>query len=679
MPLRCGLPSFYRRDAEGAFEKEYGAVKKIQSAFRGWIVRTHLAEFEYVRYRLRYDPAAQSLMSFACSYYAREIQRVYRGHAGRKLIRILLDRTFEAQRQAVRHYAADVIQRHFRGYYSRRTKHDFYARRAYILAVTAKGEALRAELESAFAAQLQSHLEKEESKHREDFDNLTRSLHHLVSTKAIPGVYNPPYATSLQDVPSAFNIPLETHLRMGVLRELRTTGLYPSSRTQALQATLTSQPKLAMTEIIDPQTGQLRAPTPTAAALASAGLGAAPLAAVGHRNVVLVPSYVSSEKRSLQASMPYDAVLEATRKERRHSKYRNLDQKPFVAGSKVEIIGSMPGIGVNAAEPFLEEHIRARMTREMEPLTGRHLRASAAPYIPASSRASRLFEDTERRRVAQASALIASVTATRPGSGGQPGRTVSAGAFSGRTGQAPLTSSSIATKGTLTLTPSGSAAAMRAGTASTAVSLGVSPTRTMRQGHLVAAVRPATDGNDSGLTGTAKTSSAISAAGVAAGSAVAAARRARIGVPPAAAPTLAGQGTQGGGAPSSAGIASAPTAPASAASTLLLSRSGSASPFIVTVTRAGDATVSSGSGSTARALKGLDANGLLVQQPGSTAAVPGPNKKLSRPLMKPPQAVQAQLAAMAASKPARLRAAVGANELVRPDGAPTAVELEDHV
>jgi hypothetical protein len=35
-------------------------------------------------------------------------------------------------------------------------------------------------------------------------------LHHLASTKAIPGVYNPPYS---QFKPQAFNVDIENHLK----------------------------------------------------------------------------------------------------------------------------------------------------------------------------------------------------------------------------------------------------------------------------------------------------------------------------------------------------------------------------------------------------------------------------------------------------------------------------------
>lgn len=43
--------------------------------------------------------------------------------------------------------AATEIQRHFRGFYSRRYKHSYYARAAYIAAVLHNTERLRAQLQ----------------------------------------------------------------------------------------------------------------------------------------------------------------------------------------------------------------------------------------------------------------------------------------------------------------------------------------------------------------------------------------------------------------------------------------------------------------------------------------------------------------------------------------------------
>ncbi len=388
---------------------------------------------------------------------------MYRAHLARRRVRQLMDARYASLAAAVRHAAAAAIQRTFKGFYSRRHVHDFYSRKAYVAAVAARGEALRAELEGALAAQLAAKLDAEEAAARASFDAATRGLHHLVSTKAQPGVYNPPWARRMEDVPSAFGVPLETHLRVGVLRHLRTTGLHPASTAAA-----------AVT---------------AAAAAAAATAGASTLAAgttvaaLGSRNVTFVPAYVQPTRGTLQAAAPYDAPLEAARLEARHAKYKNLDQRPFVAGAKPRAgatIGVAPvGVSVNASEPYVATHVRARMSRDLERTEGRDKRVSADPYVTASSRASRLFEDSERRAAAFAAAVQQrTLAATRGSDAG------SAATALGRTLSATMQSATTANEPAHFVKPVDDAAAMAA-TLSLAASTAAARAATVRVGNAV--------------------------------------------------------------------------------------------------------------------------------------------------------------------------------------------------
>lgn len=47
---------------------------------------------------------------------------------------------------------------------------------------------------------------------RTEFSTVVKNLHHLCSTKAIPGVYNSPFVHN-ESKPQAFNVDVETHLR----------------------------------------------------------------------------------------------------------------------------------------------------------------------------------------------------------------------------------------------------------------------------------------------------------------------------------------------------------------------------------------------------------------------------------------------------------------------------------
>jgi len=321
------------------------------------------------------------------SWFAREIQRLFRGHLGRHSARRIVDKRSATRAEAVRHYAAAVVQRHFRGFYSRKHLSDFYARKAFVVAVTQKGEALRSELEAQFAANLQSRLDAEEAKAREDFARTAQGLHHLVSTRSQRGVWNPPYAERPEDVPSAFGIPLETHLRVGNLRYLRQSGtanLHPAST--ALGAALPSR-------VI----GQTGVPVHTS------------VTALGERHAVIVPSYVQADsRRSLQDSAPYDAVLQAQREEARFKKLSNLDQKPFLAGTKARFFEEPLPVGIASETQYREPWLNARTTRELEHLVGKSQRVSDKPYVTTASASSRLFEEAERRKAAFAVALLES-------------------------------------------------------------------------------------------------------------------------------------------------------------------------------------------------------------------------------------------------------------------------------
>jgi hypothetical protein len=356
--------------AAETFMPVFLAARRIQRHFRSWRVRMHLEEI---------------------SWYVREIQRVYRGHLGRHETRRLVDKRNASRAEAVRHYAASVVQRHFRGFYSRKHLSDFYARKAFVVAVTKKGEALRSELEAQFTANLQSRLDSEEAKAREDFAKTAQGLHHLVSTRAQRGVWNPPYAVRPEDVPSAFGIPLETHLRVGNLRYLRQSGtvnFHPTST--ALGAAMPSR-------VI----GQAGVPVHTS------------VTAIGERHAVIVPSYVQADsRRTLQDSAPYDAVLIAQREEARFKKLSNLDQKPFLAGTKARIFEEPHPIGVASETQYREPWLNARTTREIEHIEGKTQRVSEKPYVTTASAASRLFEETERRKAAFAVALLESTGVT---------------------------------------------------------------------------------------------------------------------------------------------------------------------------------------------------------------------------------------------------------------------------
>ena len=320
---------------------------------------------------------------------------MYRGHLGRKRVRSLIDFRASAARAAVRHFAATRIASAFKGAYSRKYIHDFNARRAYIAAIAARGNALSAALEAEHEAALAAELARQDAAARADFAVATAGLHHLTSTAAQPGVYNPPWAARAEDVPSAFGVPLEVHLRAAMLRTLRTRGLH-SQRDAAVAA--------------------------RAIATDGSALDAS-VVLLGHTALTAVPGYASAgSRRSLQSTAPYDAPRDAARAAARASKMKQLDTRPLLAGTVGRLFGAPPvGTGVHASAPYVEPWLAARCDREVE-AANKHLRVAAngAPFVSASSRASRLFEDAERAAAGKAALLLANGGRPAPGASVAP-------------------------------------------------------------------------------------------------------------------------------------------------------------------------------------------------------------------------------------------------------------------
>ena len=179
--------------AAGAADEERDSCVRIQKLWRGQRVRAWI-----------------TTMRLACV----EIERAFRGHAGRASHAALAKARTDFEVLAIFHYHAIMCQRTFRGYYSRRYKHDFNARKRYILSVVRKGDELRAKLEAARDKQVIDEAEAAETQKHAAFKEIVQHLHHLVSTKTIPGVYNSPYERD--HPPSALGVPIEQHLTNGV-------------------------------------------------------------------------------------------------------------------------------------------------------------------------------------------------------------------------------------------------------------------------------------------------------------------------------------------------------------------------------------------------------------------------------------------------------------------------------
>ena len=255
-------------EAEAALPLEAEAALKIQRLFRGQTVRALVQ---------RWRDAAGF------------IQRVFRGHMGRLRSHAARAEVLRVERLAVFHYHTLAVQKTFRGYYSRRYYHDFYARQAYLSEVVRTSEALREQLVSVRATQAAAAEDAAARRTEDEFREVTQNLHHLVSTAAQPGIFNNPFLPA-DAVPSAFGAPLEVHLRTGVKDLLR---------ERARAAAAAGQPRTAPPPPLD----------------------------YGNR-------------LSVQATSKYGVDAEAERLREGESKRARLDSLPFSAG------GTAPALDV---------------------------------------------------------------------------------------------------------------------------------------------------------------------------------------------------------------------------------------------------------------------------------------------------------------------------------------------
>ena len=67
-------------------------------------------------------------------------------------------------------------------------------RKNYIEHIRQVAERTQNHLQKEYEDNLEKKREMDAMQKREQFNNLAGQLHHLVSTKTIPGVYNSPYA-----------------------------------------------------------------------------------------------------------------------------------------------------------------------------------------------------------------------------------------------------------------------------------------------------------------------------------------------------------------------------------------------------------------------------------------------------------------------------------------------------
>lgn len=297
-------------EASQAAPTEHESAVRIQRLFRGQFIRSMVT---------RQRTAAIQVL------------RVYRGHRSRTEARVKAASVTKFREDAVFHYHAIIVQRSFRGYYSRTYYHDSRARKRYINSIEQRGEELRATLKQYHASQLQEAADRAEDEARAEFIQVTQNLHHLTSTAAVSGIYNSPYA----DPPTANGIPIEDHLRAGVKDLLRTRGYTKR--------------------------------------------GLVPDMAGGKR----VPVRPGASRLSIQASSKYEAVEDAEKLEKKLSRLSYSGPRDFRAGQRVPMPPYRRGIndGATFADPWKNPYLVRGIPKSQAELSQGRTSMGKAPAV----------------------------------------------------------------------------------------------------------------------------------------------------------------------------------------------------------------------------------------------------------------------------------------------------------
>lgn len=185
-------------DAAKNIAKELQACITIQKSFRGFVVRKHLRKLGEA---------------------ATEIQRLFRGFKGRKIYQLSLEeRDFKLQLMRY-DCCARLIQKRWKGFFSRQYVSDYYRRKAYLSEVRTQADRFMIEQKDELQRRGQEAEEKYNTERLQEFDQATTNLHHLMSTANRPGVFKSPFGHEYSA--TAYGICVEDHLRNAMKNTLK--------------------------------------------------------------------------------------------------------------------------------------------------------------------------------------------------------------------------------------------------------------------------------------------------------------------------------------------------------------------------------------------------------------------------------------------------------------------------
>uniref|UniRef100_A0A8C6WIM7 Spermatogenesis associated 17 n=1 Tax=Neogobius melanostomus TaxID=47308 RepID=A0A8C6WIM7_9GOBI len=158
--------------AEESRQKENEAAIRIQSWFRACKVQAYISHLHK---------------------NASIIQKIWRGFRARSHFRQMVKAAYFILKMNFYEEMAVRIQRRWRGYYVRKYVHSFHARKRYLEDISLKNDQVRRDLDELEELQRRERTCLEIVKEQTTKVYQAHRLHHLLSTKQCPGVFNSPF------------------------------------------------------------------------------------------------------------------------------------------------------------------------------------------------------------------------------------------------------------------------------------------------------------------------------------------------------------------------------------------------------------------------------------------------------------------------------------------------------
>jgi myosin heavy subunit len=163
---------YLAKEAEYAREFENRSALVIQSVWRGYRVRTH------------------NKFLYRCATIIQTWWRIYKAKI---LFRQKLKEHVVQLRLKYYDDNAVKIQKIWRGYYVRKYVLDYYSRKRYLYGLEQKNEQIRSQLNEYREYLEQKQVEQQRQANISKLEEEARRTHYLVSTRAVPGIYNSKY------------------------------------------------------------------------------------------------------------------------------------------------------------------------------------------------------------------------------------------------------------------------------------------------------------------------------------------------------------------------------------------------------------------------------------------------------------------------------------------------------